>query len=598
MTQEPHADDFVQQMLQEFTNSTDDDSTEYIDPVDSAELDADRGSSEPREDDDSDNFVNMSAHGAAQENFLNSFFGSDDDELPQDSAPRSETTGAVDVWDDDHDVSDHETRHTSTVAEPIVEVSGAHADGETGSADSGADDDTDDTDFVDDDLDGSADSVAQSQKDRYVDAGAEMNRPVVETYTPRENRSESSTAVSEHGVSSVPTDDRTPREKWRGETPQPRAYRWERDTGTMSESESEFYRNAGVFAQQARYQRGPVDALRGPVVLSETPAQRRRRIRQVTTVVYGRDAYRKNSSVAFTQKDQDTIEFIAMFRFAKASHIANIHSVRVDTAQKRLEKLRDRGLVIDMELPGTENLWFLTEPGVAVSGYDVKKADSTRYNYNVYPHYFGINHVASNLWGGNLDLLREPGFPFMNRRDREGNPMLGEELVSEYLIQSAFGRVTTMAKFEEYRHELVSSIDRKFEQWERSGGTEFGPSPELIQGNEHMMVMIPPRSVNHAYHVPDLVVKRDRNADGTPESIAVEIELANKSEESYCKALQSFYHDRRIFKKVVWVCRRPSTARKLTEIGADIGLIQERRLEVVPFFTDEGSFKGKSFWQI
>ena len=570
MTENHTPDDFVQQMLQEFQGTTeDDDSTSYVDPVDDAEPTAD-GYSETSGEDSAGQYV--SPHGAAQENFLNSFFGSDDEE------PDSRGVPADDFYDSDATDDDSED---SEYREDIVVTTGASEHGEVSHV---GDDDTDD--------------VAQAQKDRYVDAGAEMNRPVVETYIPRESRSETHTRPVDSDASSATNDDRTPQQKWRGAPAEPRPYRWERDTGTLSESESEFYRNAGVFAQQARYQRGPVDALRKPVVLSETPAQRRRRIRQVTTVVYGRDAYRKNSAVAFTQKDQDTIEFIAMFRFAKASHIANIHSVRVDTATKRLEKLRDRGLVINTALPGTEDLWFLTEPGVAVSGYDVKKADSTRYNYNVYPHYFGINHVASNLWGGNLDLLREPGFPFMNRRDREGNPMLGEELVSEYLIQSAFGRVTTMAKFEQYRHELVSSIDRKFELWESNGGVEFGPSPEMIQGNEHMMVMIPPRSVNHAYHVPDLVVKRDRNADGTPESIAVEIELANKSEESYRKALQSFYHDRRIFKKVVWVCRRPSTARKLTEIGADIGLVQERRLEVVPFFTDEGSFKGKSFWQI
>ena len=126
----------------------------------------------------------------------------------------------------------------------------------------------------------------------------------------------------------------------------------------------------------------------------------------------------------------------------------------------------------------------------------------------------------------------------------------------------------------------------------------FGESPEFQIGNEYMWALLPPASLRKAYHIPDLVVKRQRNDDGSPESIAVEVEISNKDMDSYEKVLRAYRADDRIFKKVVWVCKSIGPARKLETIAKNIGLWQEGRIEILPVITEHGIFKERDMWFI
>jgi hypothetical protein len=120
----------------------------------------------------------------------------------------------------------------------------------------------------------------------------------------------------------------------------------------------------------------------------------------------------------------------------------------------------------------------------------------------------------------------------------------------------------------------------------------------MLLGNEFMWTLIPPYALRLAYHVPDLVVKRPRKANGDPASIAVEIELANKPFELYERALSAYSYDSLLYEQVIWVVKSRGAAKKLEKAAAKNGLLDEGRIDIVPIYTEDGVFKGKAEWTI
>jgi len=197
-------------------------------------------------------------------------------------------------------------------------------------------------------------------------------------------------------------------------------------------------------------------------------------------------------------------------------------------------------------------------------------------------------------------VLGEKSFPRRNRPDGKGGFDFGERIISELQIQSAFGRVRGTSKADAFVPQIKRQMANQFDNWKRAGGAEFGPSPELQQGNEHMWTLFPPISNRLNYHVPDLVVARPRSSDGKAQSIAVEIELRTKADDSsYERTLDAYRVDDSIYRKVVWVCRLKGTAEKLSRIAKRNGLADQGRIEIVPIYLDGGRrFTGNDTWSL
>lgn len=509
---------------------------------------------------------------AAVKNLI-SIFGSDDTDELSDEPPEEErgVFGAVDV--------DEEELNSSVVERPLPPT-------------------------VDEEVEPTKEElmdVALRDPDSYVayvDSRLSKGIPVEESYARREPRAEQDEHLK-------PTPGLiTPKQRWNGNDAaqyKDESQRYYRDNKKMLSSEEQFFVNAETTIFAARNLRGSLDNLRAPVGEVEKERSRAIRMGNIARVISGEAGYKKKAlpknPMSYNKKDEEVLQFIAMFKFAKASNVANMFSVSNDSARQRLNKLKKQGLVESRQIVGTEPIWGLTRAGALLSGYDVPSGIANISMPNL-THYFGINYIASNIWGANINVLNEKDFPPMNRMDSVGHPVPGDEVVSEYMIQSSFGKMRSQQTADVYRRYIMERSDAMFEKWENKGGVEFGPSPEMVQGQEFLWVLFPPRSVKHNYHVPDLVVPRQRNEDGSPNSIAVEIELSQKSEESYRKALQAFYHDRRMFKEVVWVCSRPGTARRLLKVGREIGLVQEKRLRIAPFLNEDGTVKHKEMWGI
>lgn len=376
-------------------------------------------------------------------------------------------------------------------------------------------------------------------------------------------------------------------------------YRYVRENGRLNGAELRFFKNLGVnkgdnvFGGESKLLR-----LKGRVDGSETPSERKARSILYGQAVSSGDVLRRGSKLRFTERDRDVLQFLAMFRYATDAHLARMFSVKPASMYQRLKKLRVQGLVIDRKLYGARPIWFLTEAGMILSGFDLPRVTESKLSFAMFPHQFTVNNTAANLWGANVNVLNLADYPERNRFNDKGLAVFGERLVSELEILSSLGRAKMFERGEVFNPMLRSRIERDFGAWTSAGGVEFGDSPEMIFGNEFMWALFPPYNIKLAYHVPDLVVKRPRSADGSPNSIAVEVEINTKASTAYEKTLRAYAADRRIYKEVVWVCKSVGPARKLEQIAKEIGLWQDRRIRIVPVLTEDGVFKERDLWMI
>lgn len=375
-------------------------------------------------------------------------------------------------------------------------------------------------------------------------------------------------------------------------------YRYLSKDGRMNVAELSFFKNFANSKAEVRANPDLIEGVRSPLGWDESELERKARADKIIRTLEGKSAYKRNSKLRFNQKDRELLQFLALFRYATDAQLSRMFSEAIGTTYNRLKKLRQQGLVIDKKIYGNRPIWFLTAAGMILSGYDLPRITESKLTFSMFPHQFTVNNTAANLWGANLNVLNQDGFPAMNRVDDKGKAVYGEQLVSELEIQSSFGKMRMFDKSDVYRPQLLGRIDREFKQWEESGGPTFGDSPEMHYGNEYMWALYPPMALRVAYHVPDLVIKRPRNLDGTPNSIAVEIEISNKALDSYERTLRAYKADKRLYKKVVWVCKNTGPARKLIQVAKDIGLYQEGRIDIVPILTENGVFKERDLWTI
>lgn len=369
--------------------------------------------------------------------------------------------------------------------------------------------------------------------------------------------------------------------------------------GKLSEAELLFYANLG--AQRASDFGGKSKReLFLPPVLQESVEQKREREARINRgLAAGSVAH--GAKTRLTEKDYRVLQFIAIFKFASERQIAKLLQCAEITAYKRLNDLRKHGLTKGFKTLGVKgSVWVLTETGMDLSGFDLPRGTEAGLTLSMVSHQFTVNHVASHLWSGGANVLGEKSFPRRNRPDGKGGLDFGERIISELQIQSAFGRVRGTSKADAFVPQIKRQMASQFDNWRRAGGVDFGPSPELQQGNEHMWTLFPPVSNRLNYHVPDLVVARERDKDGKAQSIAVEIELRTKADDSsYERTLDAYRVDDSIYRKVVWVCRLKGTAEKLSRIAKRNGLADQGRIEIVPIYLDGGRrFTGNDTWSL
>lgn len=319
---------------------------------------------------------------------------------------------------------------------------------------------------------------------------------------------------------------------------------------------------------------------------------------------YGAEKHFKGRKYRTTVGDTAMLEFLVKFKFANTRILRWISNEPQGRTWRKLDRLRNNGLVESQTLIGIPDLWAATYAGVAVSGYSYEPGLRPIPKMITISSSMGVNYIAACLWFNTVNVLNLSDFPAHNREialQNDGRDRVqGEMLVSELEIRSSLGKEinphsTTMKSLgDEKLYDVISSNVRKeFDKWKASG--KEGESPEFALGNEYMWVLFPTSQLTLSYHVPDLVVKRERGPNGEPRSIAVEMERYEKSNDKYDKIMLAYKLDENLYESVVWITPNNRVAKALERAAEAVGFT---KYSIVPIITETGVYKKPDIWMI
>ena len=317
----------------------------------------------------------------------------------------------------------------------------------------------------------------------------------------------------------------------------------------------------------------------------------------------GNERYFKGKMFRATRGDNDMLEFLSRFKLANTRTLSIIRGENQKAANRRLKRLRKNGLVADYEIPGLGTVWTVTEVGMALAGNDLQTYRQRRPKMSVLPPIIGINYVAACLWHNSYNVLFLDDYPAHNKtmfgNDGKTWTSQGEDLVSELEIRSSWGRElkpnegSTFGVNGGTQDIVIHNAQMTWRKWVSNG--KDVDSPETYIGNEYLWILFPEGGMTVSFHVPDLVIKRKRNDDGTPESIAVECELSRKSHKNYVNTMRAYMEDKYLYKKVIWITNSSAIERRLRDAAKEIGF---KNFDIVPFTNQDGIFRNRDIWYI
>lgn len=343
--------------------------------------------------------------------------------------------------------------------------------------------------------------------------------------------------------------------------------------------------------------------------LSDTMRSKDLSIKQKEEVLglgrYGAEKHFKGRRYRTSVGDTAMLEFLVKFKFANTRILRWISNEPQGRTWRKLNRMRDSGLVESKTIIGVPDLWGATNPGVALSGYNLKPGLKPMPKIPTISNDMGVNYVAACLWFNSVNVLNLEDFPANNKvistqedgRDR----VRGEMLVSQLEIRSSIGREispvsTTMESYGGLSlYDTIADNARESLSGWRSEGMN-GDSPEFHLGNEFMWALFPTLGLTSAYHIPDLVVRRDHGPNGEPRSIAVEVERHEKSNDKYDDVMLSYKLDDHLYGHVIWLTSSTRIARRLAKAANSVGL---DNYTIMPIMTEDGTpYEKQDIWMI
>jgi hypothetical protein len=314
----------------------------------------------------------------------------------------------------------------------------------------------------------------------------------------------------------------------------------------------------------------------------------------------GVDKYLTKTSYRSRKVDMDTLEFLAKFKMASTRTLRLLKDESQTTTFNRMQRLKNSGLVNSFVVLGLPDVWVLTSSGMALAGYGFKTVTGTTPKYSTFPQILGIGYLAACLWNNTLDVLNLSSvddYPYNGREDETGNLIPGEILISELEIRHSLGK-----EINEYTGslhsdslspgELYGHIGRKADELFKQNTDQ-----EFEKGNEFLWNLFTKTALGIKNHTPDLVVVRPKNADGSSESIAVELELSPKNRPGAFDSVFTQYKLSPLYKKVIWITPNSRTARMLQQAAERVA-IPDDKYDIVPVITKTGIYKKYDIWTV
>lgn len=318
------------------------------------------------------------------------------------------------------------------------------------------------------------------------------------------------------------------------------------------------------------------------------------------TSYFGKD---KETKIDTTFYDRNVLGFLKIFKYSTLGILCNIDGLDEITMEGTLQRMKKNGLIANETVPGVGAIWFLTRTGGAFVDYQMAYVTKKKFpSLTSIEPAIGVGYIASFLWNNRFNVLNLDDFPY-HGKIVNGEIVKGETLVSESQIKSSMykffynedgNKVATGGAKGEFTKYVALKGEELWRSWQLKGG----PSPETIPGNEFLYGVIPRDPRTSLYHLPDLVIQRPRFEDGSPGSIAIEVEKKQSSVKEYYKVMLAYKLDNRLYDKVIWVTNSSYNA-KLINLGAKrAGMRPKIDYDIIPFITPQGGVLVDRFWKL
>lgn len=266
---------------------------------------------------------------------------------------------------------------------------------------------------------------------------------------------------------------------------------------------------------------------------TESGAEESAEPRRLTAVERKRKAVEENrtGTSRFKLKDTDMvlINFIGETRYVNSEVAGRLLGVPALTAGRRMDKLFVHGYLDKKVVPGRYSLYFLTDLGASLCDREPTKVRSS-FGVGISAHTIEVNRIHASLLSGHPCELT----PLKVTPD--------DVLVSEPVIASAMYQHIEVQNFgldyaDQVTPEELKGLKEAAMKPFRTGGFA-GEAPELALFEEWLFV--PCYDIARDYHVPDLVVARPRTREGSPRSVAIEVELSAKKPRELHAIMRAF----------------------------------------------------------
>lgn len=280
------------------------------------------------------------------------------------------------------------------------------------------------------------------------------------------------------------------------------------------------------------------------------------------------------SGFHLTERDILIIRFLARYRYAYNFQIARLCDTSPKAINIRLRKLAERGFIKKKTVTGAQHIWLSTKAGNLVADVDLPAIKDGQLSWVTVAHTLGLVNIGVELEIGGDNLLKEVEWPLYNKRDRKGNPVIGERVLTEKEIrqgQQKWRMNRTTAEMRDMVEAAVVDTGNAYVN-EATGEISYPDAPELLEGNEGLYVVY-----GTLEHIPDMVIQRGRDADGKPVNIAIELELNQKTTEDWKRILRTYRDYGSMYDKVIYFTHKRSIYNLLNKINQeDIGLPPEK----------------------
>lgn len=357
--------------------------------------------------------------------------------------------------------------------------------------------------------------------------------------------------------------------------------------------------------------------------------------------------------VRFTARDVAALDYLTRWSYATTAQVARAGGWRdrkESRLMRRFETWEDMGWAhADREFAGPV-LWTPTNAGSSFGPHAwLGGVNYHRVNPVSQSHSLGLSSLASWLlsgWGDDVLHLGDD-WPVLKAELADGRAYL----VSEREIRSGYIRIRSEGRGLvpiRYRCAMLGGADpmgrdpqpsrfRAFSKAYASGEAGLEDSPEYLAcdpeelGREQWLWVVwgdwiwnrDPATREQSYvpvedrydvntnrpivdrtrgdvfalldHVPDMVIARLRNEDGSSRSLAIELELKDKGTLAYERTMASYGSrlGRLLYDRVLWVVPNSTVALSLYRAANNVGMVRGEDYEIIPFYTVE---RRNSYW--